>query len=71
MTEITRPERETITAKFPKAEIVKTRHRYYVVGADTSEPLRLLFSLRGITPPPSRRERAKALRSQHDYNAQN
>ena len=55
-----RRERDAIIARFPKAEIVKTRHRYFLVGSDITQTGRLLMELRGITPPPSRRERARS-----------
>ena len=52
-------ERDAILDRFPRAEIVSTRHRFYLVGSDAAEPARLLMELRGITPPPSRRDRTR------------
>lgn len=60
MFQITRQEREAILDRFPWAEIVATRHKHYLVGTVTSEPTRLLFSMRGITPPPSRKDRTRS-----------
>lgn len=57
---ITRQERDAILECFPKAEIVATRHKHYLVGSITDDPTRLLFSMRGITPPPSRKERIRS-----------
>ena len=54
-----RRERDAIIARFPKADIVKTKHRYFLIGAYSSEPMRLLLSMRGITPPPSRKDKAR------------
>ena len=56
MRQITKCEREIILAQYPKAEIVRTRHRAYLAGRDTDIPGRILLKMRGITPPPSRRE---------------
>ena len=56
---ITKQERDAILDRLPWAEIKATRHKYYLVGTITSEPTRLLFSMRGITPPPSRKDQAR------------
>ena len=69
MTLISKQERKAILDRFPKAEIVSTRHRYYLVVSDTSQPGRLLMELRGITTPPTRKDRARAqARSGYGYN---
>lgn len=60
MTLLNKRERDAILTRFPKAEIVSTRHRYYLVGNGVDEPSRLLLDLRGLPQPPSRKAKARS-----------
>ena len=62
MLQIDKHERDAVLNRFPKADIVRTRHRYFLIGASNCEEMRLVLTMRGITPPMSRRERAIAAR---------
>lgn len=53
---ISKSERQLIESKFPKAEIVATRHHAFLIGRDVDDPVRFLYGLRGWESPPSRRE---------------
>lgn len=46
MKEISKTEKKEILARFPDAEIVRTRHRAYLVGSNLSEPGKFLRCLR-------------------------
>lgn len=57
MFSISKSERQLIESKFPKAEIVATRHHAFLIGRDVDSAVRFLYGLRGWESPPSRRER--------------
>lgn len=59
---ISKREKRTILDQYPKAEIVNTKYRSYLVGRNDSDPVKLLLQLRGITPQSIRRNRVKLKR---------
>ena len=66
MQQINKREREAILTRFPKADIVSTRHRYFLAGYATTAPARFLAVLRGQTPPPSRKDKARGIFSRNN-----
>ena len=67
MYSINKREKQIILERFPKAEIVTSKHKAFLVASDVDETARLLLTLRGIQPPSTRRERAAAARSGNGY----
>jgi len=57
MIQITDQECKQLRKRFPKtAQIVASKHHSFLMGYDTSEEVRFLFSLRGKQQPHSRRQ---------------
>lgn len=51
MIAISKSERKILEKRFPKAEIVATRHHSFLVGRKPDEPVLFLYSLRGGKSP--------------------
>lgn len=60
MIPISKSERKILEKRFPKAEIVATRHHLFLIGRETEEPMRFLSNLRGLKSPPTRREKERS-----------
>lgn len=59
MIQITKRESMLIQNHFPKAEIISTKHRSYLIGKETDDVGRFLLSRRGEPQPPTRREKER------------
>ena len=53
---LTQWERNEVLKRFPNAIISRSKHKRYLVSRDSQPEGRCLLELRGIDPPPSRRE---------------
>jgi len=66
MIPISKVERKTIERRFPKSEIVATRHHAFLIGREADEPVRFPYSLRNMKSPPTRREKER-LQKQYQH----
>lgn len=58
MIQISPTERKTIEGRFPNAEIVATKHHFFLCGyEDTNKTIRFLRRLRSTMSPPNTKER--------------
>lgn len=58
MIPISKVERKAIERRFPKSEIVATRHHAFLIGREVDEPVRFLYSLRGGKSPQKEKDRS-------------
>lgn len=68
MIPISEDERKKIEKRFPKAEIVGTRHHSFLIVREHDESLRFLYSLRGMKSPPTRKEKERTNLFQHIFS---